>query len=388
MERFKVIEKEVKTKAFSKEGLSQAAKLDPKDAQKVSALNWLMSSKEKLNMQIDMFEAQIESSSIKDKPSKDTKYSILRKKVNKHKNYVETLESLQRLLGNDLITSSIVLDKKDDLDYYIEVAEEEDFDDEYDLFEDLDIKQYDARKPVEELKKSPPMEKLKEPLKQDAKQDVKPKTKVILQKVENSPPSVIHHYNIPKPSTVNSGEIPSFASAASLNIAKPKENSTPTHETFVKLRSELTRCSEHKWDVNNCLSSAKLHIMGDQDQEKAKVTTKQPYAVPNYYPSSTLSLVDNPLFFEKLDQDTLFFIFYYQQSTIMQYFAAKELKKQSWRFHKRYMTWFQRLEEPKVITDDFEQGTYLYFDFESSWCQRKKSEFAFEYRYLEEELRL
>lgn len=51
------------------------------------------------------------------------------------------------------------------------------------------------------------------------------------------------------------------------------------------------------------------------------------------------------------------------QSTYQQYLAAKELKRQSCRFHRKYNTWFQRHEEPKVATDDFEQGTYVYFDF-------------------------
>merc|ERR1712196_739642 len=85
---------------------------------------------------------------------------------------------------------------------------------------------------------------------------------------------------------------------------------------------------------------------------------------------------------------TLFFIFYYQQGTYQQYLAARELKKQSWRFHKKYMTWFQRHEEPKVTTDEYEQGTYVYFDFETGWCQRIKSEFTFEYSYLEDELQV
>ena len=34
--------------------------------------------------------------------------------------------------------------------------------------------------------------------------------------------------------------------------------------------------------------------------------------------------------------------------------SAKALKKLSWRFHTKYMMWFQRLEEPKAITDDYE----------------------------------
>lgn len=69
--------------------------------------------------------------------------------------------------------------------------------------------------------------------------------------------------------------------------------------------------------------------------------------------------------FEKFDTDTLFFIFYYQQGTLQQYLAAKELKRQSWRYHKKYLTWFQRHEEPKEITADYEQGTYVYFDYET-----------------------
>ena len=43
------------------------------------------------------------------------------------------------------------------------------------------------------------------------------------------------------------------------------------------------------------------------------------------------------------------------EGTKAQYLAAKALKKQSWRFHTKYMMWFQRHEEPKVINDEFEQ---------------------------------
>lgn len=394
MERFKIIEKEVKTKAFSKEGLSQAVKLDPKDAQKVSALNWLVSSKEKLNIQIDMFEARIEALSLKERQSKDSKVANLRKKVNRHKFYIETLENIHRLLGNDMITPNDVLDKKDDLEYYIEIAEDEEYDDTYDIFEDLNIKQYEVKKPVEDLKKSPPIDKPKELPKESPKQDIKFDSKLkgklaASTKIEGTPVTVVPLINpiISNPK-VASTDIPSFASAASLNLTKPKENSSIIGDSLVKLKSELKQVPKQSWNISKCLESAKHHMLNCNDNEKTKIISKQPYAVPPYYPSTPLSMVENPLFFEKLDQDTLFFIFYYQQSTIMQYFAAKELKKQSWRFHKRYMTWFQRLEEPKIITEEFEQGTYLYFDFESSWCQRKKSEFAFEYKFLEEELRL
>ena len=76
------------------------------------------------------------------------------------------------------------------------------------------------------------------------------------------------------------------------------------------------------------------------------------------------------------------------ETPYQQYLAARELKRQSWRYHKKYLTWFQRHEEPKVTADEYEQGTYVYFDYETGWCQRIKSEFTFEYGYLEDELQV
>ncbi|GAB0495767.1 hypothetical protein MMPV_007072 [Pyropia vietnamensis] len=123
-------------------------------------------------------------------------------------------------------------------------------------------------------------------------------------------------------------------------------------------------------------------------------SARNPAATPACFPSVPATAFNQAALFEKFDLDTLFFIFYYQQGTYQQYLAANELKRQSWRFHKKYLTWFQRHEEPKITTDEFEQGTYVYFDYhlkaesangsqEYGWCQRVKSEFVFQYEYLE-----
>jgi CCR4-NOT transcription complex subunit 3 len=77
---------------------------------------------------------------------------------------------------------------------------------------------------------------------------------------------------------------------------------------------------------------------------------------PPSFPSVAASVFESGAIFEKFDPDTLFFIFYYQQGTRQQYLAARELKRQGWRFHKKYLTWFQRHEEPKVSTDEYEVG--------------------------------
>lgn len=131
---------------------------------------------------------------------------------------------------------------------------------------------------------------------------------------------------------------------------------------------------------------------------------------PSYYPQTALPHSDSADFFHRLSTETLFFIFYFmevsesefytiwtspgsqltisklphlKQGTKAQYLAAKALKKQSWRFHTKYMMWFQRHEEPRSITDEYEQGTYIYFDYDK-WGQRKKEGFTFEYKYLED----
>jgi CCR4-NOT transcription complex subunit 3 len=94
---------------------------------------------------------------------------------------------------------------------------------------------------------------------------------------------------------------------------------------------------------------------------------KYRFATPSYYPQEPLPIFDDPRLYQRVDPDTLFYIFYYRQGTYQQYLAAKALKDQSWRFHKQYQTWFQRHEEPKTITEEFEQGTYRFFDYESTW---------------------
>ena len=91
------------------------------------------------------------------------------------------------------------------------------------------------------------------------------------------------------------------------------------------------------------------------------------YSTPDYYPQEPFNSIDDPALYSKIDTDTLFYIFYYRQNTFQQYMAAKSLKSQSWRFHKQYQTWFQRHEEPKTITEEYEQGTYRFFDYESTW---------------------
>ena len=137
----------------------------------------------------------------------------------------------------------------------------------------------------------------------------------------------------------------------------------------------------------SALSDSFQNVPSPSDADRSRTYAPQnPYPTPASYPTTPSPIFSNPAVFEKLGTDCLFFIFYYAQGTYQQYLAARELKKQSWRFHKKYMTWFQRHEEPKITTDEYEQGTYVYFDYETGWCTRIKTDFRFEYSYLEDSL--
>ena len=54
MERFKVVERETKTKAYSKEGLGAAQNKDPIQREREEVNNWLSSSIDNLNIQVSI----------------------------------------------------------------------------------------------------------------------------------------------------------------------------------------------------------------------------------------------------------------------------------------------------------------------------------------------
>ncbi|KAG6889055.1 hypothetical protein C0995_004338 [Termitomyces sp. Mi166 len=151
-----------------------------------------------------------------------------------------------------------------------------------------------------------------------------------------------------------------------------------------------TRLAAHRMtnldQVHKMLEGGHSNVPQPQDTEKPKYyVPRNPFQTAPYYPQSPHPALSTPAIFSQLDVETLFYVFYFLPGTYQQYLAAKELKRQSWRFHVKYLTWFQRHSEPQAITEEYEQGVYVYFDWEGSWCQRKKSDFRFEYRYLSED---
>eukprot|EP00210_Caulerpa_lentillifera_P003676 g3509.t1 len=114
------------------------------------------------------------------------------------------------------------------------------------------------------------------------------------------------------------------------------------------------------------------------------------HQLPASYPIHRLPQLENASFYQQLDTEGLFYAFYFHPETVLQYCAAKELKRQSWRYHLEHQFWFQPTGDPKVKNEDYEEGCCIYFDrvLTSSvpgesgpelngWCYRRKDNFMF-----------
>jgi CCR4-NOT transcription complex subunit 3 len=106
MERFKACEKELKTKAFSKEGLNAATKIDPKEQEKEELCSWVNDTVESLSMQLEKFDAELEmllvliKKSKKHDTSKSERLEQVKHQIERHKFHILKLEIILRMLEN------------------------------------------------------------------------------------------------------------------------------------------------------------------------------------------------------------------------------------------------------------------------------------------------
>ncbi|ESR56626.1 hypothetical protein CICLE_v10018788mg [Citrus x clementina] len=133
MERFKICEKETKTKAFSKEGLGQQPKTDPKEKAKSETRDWLNNLVSELESQIDSFEAELEGLTVKKGKTRPPRLTHLETSITRHKAHIMKLELILRLLDNDELSPEQVNDVKDLLEDYVERNQ-----DDFEEFSDVD----------------------------------------------------------------------------------------------------------------------------------------------------------------------------------------------------------------------------------------------------------
>lgn len=482
MERFKVVERETKTKAYSKEGLGLAQKVDPAQKEKEEVGQWLTNTIDTLNMQVDQFESEVESLSVqtrKKKGDKDKQDRIegLKRHIEKHRYHVRMLETILRMLDNDSILVDAIRKIKDDVEYYVDSSQDPDFEENEFLYDDLDLEDIpqalvatsppshshledeifnqSSSTPTSTTSSSPippsPANCTTENSEDDKKRGRSTDSEVGQSPAKNGSkgpggggPLLVPLSSNPPPGSPT----PNFSDSKSGGGAQPLLNGPPPFSTAPDIKPPeplgTLKAMAERAAVGSALEdsvpplhlperelllpgappapppggvglaevsiplslgvcplgpvplskdqlyqqvmeeAAWHHMPHPSDSERIRqYLPRNPCPTPPYHHQVPPPHSDTVEFYQRLSTETLFFIFYYLEGTKAQYLAAKALKKQSWRFHTKYMMWFQRHEEPKTITDEFEQGTYIYFDYEK-WGQRKKEGFTFEYRYLED----
>uniref|UniRef100_A0A667XMX6 CCR4-NOT transcription complex subunit 3 n=1 Tax=Myripristis murdjan TaxID=586833 RepID=A0A667XMX6_9TELE len=459
MERFKIVERETKTKAYSKEGLGLAQKVDPAQREKEEVGTWLTNTIDTLNMQVDQFESEVESLSVQTRKKKGDKekqdrIEELKRFIEKHRYHIRMLETILRMLDNDSVQVEAIRKIKDDVEYYLDSSQDPDFEENEFLYDDLDLEDI----PQSLVATSPPGHSHLEdeifqhssstPTSTTSSSPIPPSPATcttVRKRVLNSAQLMIkknrHHRCGNLGSTIEGkndkcartagrlcfpmiplvcphqpqeplsslksmaeraalssgmeGDMPSLHLATDIFPSTAAPSGPPSAPqpslSEVSIPPSLGVCplgpvplSKDQIYQQAMEESAWTHMPHPSDSERIRqYLMRNPCPTLPFHHQVPPPHSDSVEFYQRLSTETLFFIFYYLEGTKAQYLAAKALKKQSWRFHTKYMMWFQRHEEPKTITDEFEQGTYIYFDYEK-WGQRKKEGFTFEYRYLED----
>lgn len=148
MEQFKICEKETKTKTYSKEGLAREERLDPHEQAKADTTSWIGDVVESLQTLVDEAEIEIEKLSA-GKGKKTNKHAIddFNKYIMQHKHHISKLEGIMRLVNNDVLNVDDVDPIKEDLEYYMDSYDDQDYQQAYDedfFYEALGLDELDV----------------------------------------------------------------------------------------------------------------------------------------------------------------------------------------------------------------------------------------------------
>jgi len=148
MEQFKICEKETKTKTYSKEGLAREDRLDPAEEAKLKTCEWLADYIVRFQEGLEEKDFEIEKlSSGKGKKTNKHQIEELKDHIANHKFHISKLEGIIRLVNNDVLDADNVDALREDLDYYLESFEEEDYMAAYDeefFYESLGLEELDV----------------------------------------------------------------------------------------------------------------------------------------------------------------------------------------------------------------------------------------------------
>eukprot|EP00457_Paulinella_chromatophora_P009825 gb/GEZN01009901.1/.p1 GENE.gb/GEZN01009901.1/~~gb/GEZN01009901.1/.p1 ORF type:complete len:353 (-),score=92.47 gb/GEZN01009901.1/:115-1173(-) len=131
MERFKVLERETKTKAYSKEGLSLSMKQkkDPTKDPNYPHYQWMEETKEQMEEERSNLEESLETlrSSAKSSKKNQNEIDTLTTRIERLTWHMDQLEDLENTLRSGEISRSRIEEIKDEVDYYMESGSDPDY---------------------------------------------------------------------------------------------------------------------------------------------------------------------------------------------------------------------------------------------------------------------
>ena len=130
------------------DNLARAEKLDPAEEAKRTCTNWIREFIDNLNQLVEDREVEIERL-MAGKGKKTNRHIIeeYNQYVVNHKFHVNKLEGIMRLVNNDVLDVELVDSVKEDLEYYLESYEDEDYQQAYDedfFYEALGLDELDV----------------------------------------------------------------------------------------------------------------------------------------------------------------------------------------------------------------------------------------------------
>lgn len=159
-----------------------------------------------------------------------------------------------------------------------------------------------------------------------------------------------------------------------------KENKENFSLDFTKFQPFMDDVKTKNQNFDEMLNTSVKHMVSQEDtiSYTPQNIINFPTILPNIPPTMNVDL------FEKFDECTLMFIFFYQNNNHAKYNAGKVLSKRGWMFNKKYGTWFEAIKPLKTTTDEYIEGKFKYWDFDNEWAPvLKKKEIKFEFKNLE-----
>lgn len=429
MEKFKAFERESKTKPFSMMGLAMGGRMDAQEQKKQEKRELIEEIVERLTQESDGIRAEWESLSAKKKKSKTETHRVdeLKKYSEWHAFHMQSLEQVLRRLDNNMLDPDDLDMLIESLQLYIEQYEEPEYYNDVDMYEqyNLDSDGVDETyyKPtldeVGDVLKPPivvpssPVEppKIREvPLTAAAKARAKKQAAREIEAAMSGGPirPDYPHQSPPRPVRP---QTPNIAPPLIPTASHPPSRPAPIHPSLLTPSRDVAsdgNTASSAWGADSLkldtsidpmksiirqlqFSCTNRPISSDSFRHQAYVPSNNYVQLGNdnrpVYPVRTVRRDDSSLM-AQLPLDALQLIFFYREGTLSQSLSAQELKRRHWRFHKKFGTWMQRAgDNVKTSNQAFEFGSYDFFDFaQDNWSVRTKSDFTFEYEFLEDDL--